>query len=65
MKRKKHDMHIGISDYIKANRMASRKAEIEAHGKQVGFRHSVKKSVKDYNRNAAKRAARKELSESE
>lgn len=41
---------ITVEDYIKANRKASREEEIQAHGKQVSMRHSVHRSLKEYNR---------------
>lgn len=37
-------------DYIKANRKASREAEIKMYGKSITWRHTVHKSKKTYNR---------------
>lgn len=41
------------SDYVKANRRASRSEEIAAHGRPVGFRR-VHESKKSYNREKMK-----------
>ena len=43
-----------ISDYIKANRKASRELEIEAFGKQLTY-NKVYKSKKVYDRNKFKK----------
>jgi hypothetical protein len=45
--------HISIDDYIKANKIASRKAEIEDHGHPVCHR-KVHKSKKVYDRKSTK-----------
>lgn len=45
-----------LADYVKANRKASRKEEIQAHGKQVSMRPAVFKSKKVYNRKRHKKA---------
>lgn len=55
MKHKK--FRITEADYLKANRKASRKEEIESHGHPVQGRAMVHKSKKVYDRNRMKRAA--------
>lgn len=55
MKPKK--LHIGVADFLKANRRAARLEDIEAHGKAVMFRPSVVKSKKAYDRKREKRTA--------
>lgn len=50
-----------VTDYIKANRKASREEEIAAHGKQISMRTAVHKSKKIYDRNREKRAGIKNL----
>lgn len=45
------------ADYLKANRKASRKEEIESHGHPVQGRAMIHKSKKVYDRNRIKRAA--------
>lgn len=55
MKHKK--FRITESDYLKANRKASRKEEIESHGHPVQGRAMIHKSKKVYDRNRMKRAA--------
>ena len=42
------------ADYIRARRRADRLAEIEAHGKQVSFRHTLHGSRKAYDRKKMK-----------
>ena len=42
-------------DYIKANRKASREAEIKMYGKLITWRSAVHKSKKTYNRQRYKR----------
>jgi len=48
MKQKKHT--ITVSDFLQANRKASREEEIAAHGKQISFRRVMHKSKKAYDR---------------
>lgn len=49
--------HIGISDYVKANRKGSRDAEIEYYGKQVSMAGpKLHKSKKQYVRHSKHRA---------
>ena len=55
MKHKK--FRITEADYLKANRKASRKEEIESHGHPVQRRAMIHKSKKVYDRNRMKRAA--------
>lgn len=55
MKHKK--FRITEADYLKANRKASRKEEIESHGHPVQGRAMIHKSKKVYDRNQMKRAA--------
>ena len=55
MKHKK--FRITEADYLKANRKASRKEEIESHGHPVQGRAMIHKSKKVYDRNRMKRAA--------
>ncbi len=43
------------TDYIKANRKASREEEIEMFGKQIYNRHLIHKSKKQYNRKTNKK----------
>lgn len=50
-----------VTDYIKANRKASREEEIAAHGKQISMRTTVHKSKKLYNRRKEKKAGLKDL----
>ena len=47
-------------DYIKANRLLSRQAEIEQHGRPVSFT-AVHKSKKVYNRKRSKAEMKKAL----
>lgn len=59
---KKKKTHIGdISDYIKANRKASREEEIALHGKEISFRPAVFKSKKKYDRKKEKKAGMNDL----
>ena len=55
MKHKK--FRITEADYLKANRKASRKEEIESHGHPVQGRAMIHKSKKVYDRKRMKRAA--------
>ena len=55
MKHKK--FRITEADYLKANRKASRKEEIESHGHPVQGHAMIHKSKKVYDRNRMKRAA--------
>jgi len=50
-----------ISDYVKANRKASREEEIALHGKQISMRSTVHKSKKIYDRKKEKKAGLKDL----
>lgn len=50
-----------VTDYIKANRKASREEEIAAHGKLISMRTTVHKSKKIYDRNREKKAGIKNL----
>lgn len=50
-----------VTDYIKANRKASREEEIAAHGKLISMRTTVHKSKKLYNRRKEKKAGLKDL----
>ena len=54
MKHKK--FRITEADYLKANRKASRKEEIESYGHPVQGRAMIHKSKKVYDRNRMKRA---------
>lgn len=47
---KKKKLKITVSDFLLANRKASREEEIEAHGKQISFRRVMHKSKKAYDR---------------
>ena len=53
---KKKKMRITLTDFILANRRASRAEEIEKYGQQVHNRRMVHKSKKKYDRKAMKRA---------
>ncbi|MFV0555029.1 MAG: hypothetical protein ACK5LR_10055 [Mangrovibacterium sp.] len=53
-------MKITQRDYIKANRKASREAEIENHNRPVSF-HRVHKSKKVYDRKRSKAEQKKAL----
>ena len=50
-------LRITEADYLKANRRASRREEIESHGHPVQGRAMIHKSKKVYDRNRMKRAA--------
>ena len=52
MKQKK--LHIGMRDFMNANRRAARLEDIEAHGKAITFRPMVIKSKKVYDRKKGK-----------
>ncbi len=54
---KHRKFRITEADYLKANRKASRKEEIESHGHPVQGRAMIHKSKKVYDRNRMKRAA--------
>jgi len=43
-------LHIGIEDFLLANRKAAREEEIVLHGKQILFRKQKFKSKKTYSR---------------
>ncbi|MBQ7253797.1 MAG: hypothetical protein IJS30_03900 [Bacteroidales bacterium] len=53
--KKRKRLRISASDFILANRKASREEEILAHGKQVAFRRQAHKSKKRYDRNKLKK----------
>lgn len=57
----KKKLRITVNDFILANRRAARQEEIEAHGRPVQARTMIHKSRKVYDRNRAKRAAKKEI----
>lgn len=48
--KKRKRLRITASDFILANRKASREEEIVAHGKLVAFQRQVHKSKKKYDR---------------
>jgi hypothetical protein len=50
-----------VTDYIKANRKASREEEIAAHGKLISMRTTVHKSKKVYDRHKQKKAGINDL----
>lgn len=50
-----------ISDYVKANRKASREEEIALHGKLISMRTIVQKSKKIYDRKKEKKVGIKDL----
>ena len=52
----KKKFRITESDFLLANRKASREEELERHGKQIIFRTSTQKSKKVYDRKRLKRA---------
>ena len=51
----KRRLTITEADYIKANRKASREAEISLYGRQITARTTVQKSKKVYNRQRDKK----------
>ena len=53
-------MHIGMEDYLLANRRAARSEEIALHGKPVSFRGAVHKPKTVYSRCRMRRQADKE-----
>lgn len=53
-------MHVGMEDYLLANRRAARSEEISLHGKPVSFRGAVHKPKTAYSRCRMKRQAEKE-----
>ena len=53
--KKRKRLRITASDFILANRKASREEEILAHGKPVAFRQQVHKSKKKYDRRKLKK----------
>ena len=52
----KKNFRITESDFLLANRKASREEELERHGKQIIFRTTTQKSKKVYDRNRLKKA---------
>ena len=56
MKKRKRTLHIGIGDFMLANRKAARQEEILEHGHPVTFRSHRHKSKKVYDRKRDKRA---------
>ena len=52
----KKNFRITESDFLLANRKASREEELERHGKQIFFRTTIQKSKKIYDRNRLKKA---------
>ena len=52
----KKNFRITESDFLLANRKASREEELERHGKQIFFRTTIQKSKKVYDRNRLKKA---------
>lgn len=53
--KKRKRLRICASDFILANRKASREEEILAHGKPIAFRPQVHKSKKRYDRKRLKK----------
>ena len=52
----KNKFRITESDFLLANRKASREEELERHGKQIIFRTTTQKSKKVYDRKRLKKA---------
>ena len=52
----KKKFRISESDFLLANRKASREEELERHGKQIIFRTTTTKSKKVYDRKRLKKA---------
>ena len=52
----KNKYRISKSDFLLANRKASREEELERHGKQIIFRTTTTKSKKVYDRKRLKKA---------
>ena len=52
----KNKFRISESDFLLANRKASREEELERHGKQIIFRTTTQKSKKVYDRKRLKKA---------
>ena len=52
----KKNFRITESDFLLANRKASREEELERHGKQIIFRTTTQKSKKVYDRKRLKKA---------
>lgn len=52
----KKKFRISESDFLLANRKASREEELERHGKQIIFRTTTQKSKKVYDRKRLKKA---------
>ena len=52
----KNKFRISESDFLLANRKASREEELERHGKQIIFRTTTTKSKKVYDRKRLKKA---------
>ena len=52
----KKSFRITESDFLLANRKASREEELERHGKQIIFRTTTQKSKKVYDRKRLKKA---------
>lgn len=53
--KKRKRLRITVSDFILANRKASREEEITTHGKPVAFRQQVHRSKKKYDRRKFKK----------
>lgn len=54
---KQKALHLGLDDFMLANRRAARLEEFERHGKAVTFRTATHNSKKAYNRSRSKREA--------
>ena len=57
----KKSFRITESDFLLANRKASREEDLERHGKQIIFRTTTRKSKKVYDRKRLKKAGIKNI----